>query len=131
METLTTIAVVLATLAMIFIVAGLIFARQRRKHVPFMLAAFACDIIGLVLVEFGPLLYGETDAVSSLAKEPGVMKSVHAALATVSVVAYVFQIISGKKILKGDRTALPGHQKMARVFILTRLAAYITMFLLD
>ncbi len=130
METLTTIATLLATAAVLLVIAGLVFAKNRKKHVPLMMAAFICDMIGLVLVEFGPLIYGQSDAVTGLATAPGLLKSIHAALATASVVGYILQIISGKKILAGDRTRLDRHKTVARVFLLARLGAYITMFML-
>ena len=131
MELLNTIAIVLSTLAIIAIVAGLVFARNRKKHVPLMLAAFGFDMVGLVLVEFGPFFYGETDAVTGLATDPGVIKSVHALLSTIAVVGYILQIISGKKILAGDRTKLISHKKVAKLFLVTRFAAYVTMFMID
>ncbi|MFT7620215.1 MAG: uncharacterized membrane protein YozB (DUF420 family) [Planctomycetota bacterium] len=129
METLSTIATVLATLAVLCIVAGLVFARNRKKHVPLMFVAFALDIVGLILIEFGPMMLGERDPVSSLSADPGMIKSVHALLATGSLVGYVMQIMSGKKVLNGDRTALPSHIKVAKFFLLTRFGAYITMFM--
>lgn len=129
METLSIIATILATVAMVLIVAGLIYARNRKKHVPLMMGAFVCDMVGLVLVEFGPMFFNETDAVSSLATDPDAMKIIHSIVATISVVCYILQIVSGKKILAGDRTRLPGHKTVAKVFLLSRLAAYITMFM--
>lgn len=129
METISTVATILATIAVLFIVAGLVFARNRKKHVPLMFIAFGLDLIGLVLVEIGPLFLGETDPVSSLAVDPGMIKTIHAILATASLVGYVLQILTGKKVLNGDRTALPSHIKYAKFFLLTRLGAYITMFM--
>lgn len=123
------IAVVLACLAILLIVAGLIVSRDRRRHVPLMLAAFVADMIGLLLVELTPLFQGKTDPVTGLATEFGWMKTVHAVLATMSVVGYVIQILSGKKLLAGQRVALIGHQKGARFFLVTRFAAFITMFM--
>ncbi|MCA9320890.1 MAG: DUF420 domain-containing protein [Planctomycetes bacterium] len=127
---LTQIAIALATTAMILIVAGLIMARDRRRHVPLMLAAFALDMVGLVIVEFGPLLSGKTDPVSGLATEFAWAKTIHAVFATVAVVGYIMQIISGRKILAGDRTQLIAHKKWARIFLTMRLLAYVTMFTL-
>ncbi len=126
---MTTIAYVLATLAMLLIVAGLITARQQRKHVPLMLAAFACDMVGLVIVEFGPLLRGETDPVTGVMTDPGPMKVIHAVFATISVVFYVVQIVSGRRIMAGDRARIIAHKRTATIFLVTRLAAYITMFM--
>ena len=42
-----------------------------------------------------------------------------------------WQIVTGKKILAGDRPRLIGHKKVARFFLATRLAAYVTMFMID
>ena len=128
---LTTLAYACATLAMVLIAAGLVMARNRKRHVPLMLSAFAVDMVGLVIVEFGPLFTDEkTDPVTGLVSEPGLMKSIHAALATAAIVGYVLQILSGKKVMAGDRSSLVTHKKVARLFIVMRLAAYITMFML-
>ncbi|MCB9831425.1 MAG: hypothetical protein H6807_03050 [Planctomycetes bacterium] len=125
-----TFAYVLATIAMLLIVAGLITARQRRRHVPLMLSAFAFDMVGLVIVEFGPMFSGRTDPVTGVLTEPGPMKVIHASVATLAVVLYVAQIVTGRKILAGDRSRLPGHKKLAVFFLAARLAAYVTMFML-
>ena len=47
-----------------------------------------------------------------------------------AVVLYVAQIVTGRKILAGDRSRLPGHKKLAVFFLAARLAAYVTMFML-
>ena len=125
---LNQIAVGLASVALILIFAGLAVARNRARHVPLMLAAFVLDMIGLVIVEFGPMFAGETDPVTGLATDFAWGKTIHAALATIAVVGYILQIISGKKILKGDRSVLPAHKRWAKIFLVTRVAAYVTMF---
>ncbi len=129
METLSIISTTLATFAMLLIVAGLIFARNKKKHIPLMMAAFACDIAGLIVIEVVARIIGETSPVDSLATDPNVMKSVHAAFATASLICYGFQISSGRKIVAGERTRLPTHKLVAKIFILTRLGAYVTMFM--
>lgn len=128
---LTGISIGLATLAVLLITAGLILASDRRRHVPLMFAAFACDMVSLVLVEVViPMQTGEKDAVSQVLEFNDVMKIVHATFATASLVGYVLQIRSGIKIMKGDHVAIIGHKKAAKFFIATRLLAYITMFML-
>ncbi|MEE9394268.1 MAG: hypothetical protein V3W41_17350 [Planctomycetota bacterium] len=123
-----------ATLAMLLIFAGLAFARDRRRHVPLMFAAFACDIIGLIIVEIVvPIAEGRLDPVRGLMESGGsgaeLIDNIHAALATLSIVGYIIQIVTGIKIMKGRGDLLALHKKAAVFFILTRLAAYITMWM--
>lgn len=120
----------LSTVALGLIFVGLYFASNRRRHVPLMLWAFALDMIGLVIVEFViPRVEKSQDAVTGLFAAPTAMNWVHATFATASVVCYVLQILSGRKLLKADRAVLPGHRRVARVFLITRVLAYITMFM--
>jgi len=128
---LTIASYVLATVALLFIAAGLFFASDRWRHIPLMLEAFAADMIGLVLVEVViPLQTESTDPVSGLFETDGnwAWRVVHASLATLAVVGYVIQIISGRKLARGDRGVLGFHRRIARGFVVTRVLAYVTMF---
>jgi len=123
----------LATLAVVLIAAGLAMASNRNRHVPLMLGAFAADMVGLLIVELViPLSEGKTDPVSTLAQggEGMGIRWVHASFATLSVVGYILQIRSGRRIMKGDQAALVGHRKVAKAFVVVRLLAYVTMFML-
>lgn len=126
----TTISYGLATAAVILIVAGLALARDRRRHIPLMLAAFGLDLIGLVIVEFvAPSVENKTDPVRSLADESMMSIAViHAAFSTLTLVGYVAQIITGRKLMS-DRSALAGHKRWAMFFVLMRLGAYVTMWM--
>ncbi len=122
---------VLASLALLFIAAGLIQRKRAKDHVRWMLFAFVADIIGLLLVEIPPLFNSEAlDPVGGLIKEFSMIKGTHALFATLSLVAYGLQIRSGRKILSGDRALLPSHRTMAVFFLITRVLAYITMWML-
>jgi uncharacterized membrane protein YozB (DUF420 family) len=128
---LTTVAYVLATLAIILIVAGLFFASDRRRHVPLMLGAFAADMVGLVIVEVVlPVVHERQDPVSGIISgaRAGPMRLIHAALATAALVGYLLQIWSGRRLMKADRSKLGFHRQTARWFVLTRFAAYVTMY---
>ena len=119
----------LASVAMLLIVAGLIQRKRARDHIRFMMAAFVFDIVGLLIVELVPLFDSERiDPVQSLASG-GLLKYFHALMAVVSLVVYVLQIRSGRKILNGDRSLLPKHRTMAGVFLISRALAYITMWM--
>ena len=127
---LSTVSHLLATIALILFAAGLFFASDRRRHIPLMYVAFVLDMTGLVLVEFiTPLVAGTIDPVRSLTKSgvPAVVW-VHAAMSTAFTVCYILQIVSGKRLQRADRAALGRHQSTAKIFILTRLIAYVTMF---
>ncbi len=126
---LTGISIGLATLAILLITAGLVLASDRRRHIPLMMAAFGCDMVSLVIVEVvKPMMTGEDDAVSQVLAFEDTMKIVHAIFATASIVGYILQIVSGRKIMKGDYAAIAGHKKTARFFLVTRALAYVTMF---
>ncbi|MEZ6196996.1 MAG: hypothetical protein R3F20_14915 [Planctomycetota bacterium] len=120
----------LATVAMVLIGAGLVFARQRRRHIPLMLAAFVADVVGLVIVEFVvPRVEGKSDPVSVFFSDFGVgMTTIHAFLATLSLIGYFIQIGTGRKLMT-DPSAMAGHKKGAMFFLVTRLGAYITMWM--
>lgn len=126
----TTVSYALATAAVILIVAGLVFARQRKRHIPLMLAAFGLDLVGLVIVEFvAPRVEDKIDPVRSLADESIVSISViHAALSTLALVGYIAQIVTGRKLMK-DRAAMTAHKRWAMAFLLFRAGAYATMWM--
>ena len=128
---LTSLAYLLATAAILLIAAGLFFAADRRRHIPLMFAAFGCDMVGLVLVEIViPMASGHRDPLTGLFKADGntYWTYIHAALATLTVVGYVLQIMSGRRLARGERGVLLRHKKVARYFVITRVLAYITMF---
>lgn len=123
---------ILATLAILLVAAGLVFATNRRRHVPLMIAAFVADMVGLVIVEFIiPAQTGKTDPVTGLLTSDAGWgwRETHAAFATLAVVGYVIQIVTGRKLLAGDRSRLRFHKLVARGFIVTRVLAYVTMYL--
>lgn len=121
---------ILASMAMLLIVAGLIQRKRAREHVRWMMMAFIADIIGLILVEIPPLFDSEkVDPVGGLVTDFSMIKGIHAFVATLSLVFYVLQIRSGKKILAGDRSLLPKHRSMAGIFLVTRTLAYVTMWM--
>lgn len=129
---LSGISIGLATLAVLLIVAGLVLASDRKRHVPLMLTAFACDVVALVLVEVViPIAEDKDDPLTMMTRvgeEGWVLTAVHGLFATLSIVGYVLQIVSGRKILKGDYSLVARHKKTARFFILMRALAYVTMF---
>ncbi len=125
---LNTVAIILSSLAILLIFAGLAVARRPKRHVPLMYAAFAVDMIALAIVELAPLFQGDVDPVSGLAREFEWAKTIHATLATIAVIAYIVQIVNGRRILRGERQFLPRHKRWAKIFLVFRLLAYGTMF---
>lgn len=130
----TTTSYVLATLAMMLIFAGLATVRRRELHVPLMYGAFALDMIGLLIVEVVlPLSEGRVDPVSGLlggdTGEGYAIRIAHASFATLSVVGYVVQIVTGRKLQRGVPGSRVRHQRGAVFFLVTRLGAYATMWM--
>lgn len=118
---MTLLAYVLATLAVILVAAGLVFRNERGRHVPLMIAAFILDTVGLLIVEFSG------QAVENL--QVGLnLTFFHAIVATIAYVGYIVQIVTGRRLLAGRKESLAFHKIVARVFIVTRLLAYVTMF---
>lgn len=119
----TSVAYVLASIAMVLIAAGLFFASDRRRHVPLMLLAFGLDMTGLVLVEFS------RHAVEKVAKGGvSAMTYFHTAVAVLAVVGYFVQIVTGRRLMRAERGVLGVHKKWAKIFLISRLAAYVTMW---
>lgn len=121
---------ILASLAMLLVFAGLIQRTRAKQHVRWMMMAFVADMLGLLLVELPPLFDPDRiDPVSALADSFS-WKHIHALFATLALVGYILQIRSGRRIQKGDRSLLPGHKKVAVFFLISRVAAYATMWMM-
>ncbi|HEY9686852.1 MAG TPA: hypothetical protein V6C52_07765 [Coleofasciculaceae cyanobacterium] len=118
----------ISTLVLIIIVVGLKYRRRPKIHVPCMSLAFALDVALLLYVEWS------AHAINTFAKEftqptHGGLLFFHVAVSLLMVILYIALILSGKQMLNGDRTRLTLHRNMAGIFLICRLANYITSFM--
>jgi hypothetical protein len=118
----------ISTLVLIIIVVGLKYRRLPKVHVPCMSLAFVLDIALLLYVEWS------AHAIDTFTKEftqptHGGLLFFHVAVSLLMVILYIALIISGKQILKGDYARRIPHRNMAGIFLICRLANYITSFM--
>lgn len=102
-----------------------IFNRKNRKiHVPTMSVVLIWDVILILQIELG------RDAVAKASKalvNPMIL-NVHVTFAVLSVIFYVLLVVTGRKLLKGDRTIRPRHRLFGWTAFALRTLTLITSF---
>ena len=112
-------------LSLLFFGAWLILKKKNRDlHVKTMLLAIVWDIILILQIE---LSRGAIEKASKVTSNPNIL-NIHVSLASSAVVLYVLLIMTGKKILKGNRDILGLHRKMGLLALLMRTLTFITSF---
>lgn len=117
---------VVATLILLIIFLGVKYRHNLKLHIPLMSTAFVMDIGLLLWVEFNR--HAINKATHELAHPAHWLLLFHVAVSLVVLVCYILLIISGIKLLRGNPATRNFHRSLAYVFILCRLANYITSF---
>ena len=89
-----------------------------------MLLAIVWDIILVLQIE---LSRGAIEKASKVTSNTNIL-NIHVSLAVSAVVLYVLMILTGKKVLKGNRDILGLHKKLGLLTLLMRTLTFITSF---
>ena len=112
-------------LSLLFFGAWLILKKKNRDlHVKTMLFAIVWDIILVLQIE---LSRGAIEKASKVTSNPNIL-NIHVSLAVSAVVLYVLLIVTGKKVLKGNRDIIGLHRKLGLLALLMRTLTFITSF---
>lgn len=119
-----------STLILLIIVLGLYFRKQPKIHVPLMLTAFVADLALVLIIEFQRKAVEKV--VDNAITAPNTFLLFHAGISLIVILLYIALIITGNKALKlpiraGSNT-MEIHKILALIFIVFRLANYITSF---
>ncbi|MEA9356153.1 hypothetical protein SHI21_08070 [Bacteriovorax sp. PP10] len=105
-------------------VFGITKRKNRKIHVPTMSVVLIWDVILILQIELG------RDAVAKASKalvNPMIL-NVHVTFAVLSVIFYVLLVVTGRKLLKGDRTIRPRHRLFGWTAFALRTLTLITSF---
>ena len=112
-------------LSLLFFGAWLILKKKNRDlHVKTMLLAIVWDIILVLQIE---LSRGAIEKASKVTSNPNIL-NIHVSLAVSAVVLYVLLIVTGKKVLKGNRDIIGLHRKLGLLALLMRTLTFVTSF---
>ena len=112
-------------LSLLFFGAWLILKKKNRDlHVKTMLFAIVWDIILVLQIE---LSRGAIEKASKVTSNPNIL-NIHVSLAVSAVVLYVLLIVTGKKVLKGNRDIIGLHRKLGLLALLMRTLTFVTSF---
>ena len=131
-ETISTAAKVVNTAMVILIAYGLTQRRRPKVHIPVMLTAFAVDLVNVLIVELVARAkhQGEGAVEAGLKAMSGsgtFLEQFHIIVSVLCIVGYVVALVTGTRLYRRwvGRTA---HRANAGVFVVTRLASYVTSF---
>ncbi len=114
-----------STLIVTLMIIGALQARKNRKsHVRIMSFAMAWDVILILQIE---ITRHAVEKAISVANN-SMMLNIHVSLAVLTVILYVFMIILGRKILKGENSFLAIHRKLGVFTLVMRILTYITSY---
>ncbi|MDD9898800.1 MAG: hypothetical protein OXU45_07365 [Candidatus Melainabacteria bacterium] len=118
---------ILSPISVILIALGLIFRKDRTKHVPLMLSAFTVDFILLIWIEFAN---HAVEKVAAEVQSPDMngFTIFHASISTVVLILYGLLIYTGTKVLKDKEAVIKLHRILAYLFIAFKLANFVTAF---
>ncbi len=119
--------IAISTLAVLLILVGWKFKKQRAVHIPLMSLAF--------LIDFGLLLYIELSrqAIATLQKnistgaDEGLLYF-HVMVSAFMLVLYFVQIGTGIRLAKGREVSRVFHKNAGLLFLACRLLNYVTSF---
>ena len=117
----------ISTVVLVLILIGLAQRKNMKVHVPAMLAAFVIDVVLVLWIELNRAAI-ETVAEDIQNPQDHGLLLFHVSVSLITLGLYTFLTILGFKILKGRRDLLKLHRNWAAVFLLCRLANFITSF---
>lgn len=105
---------------------GLIYRKNRRRHVRLMSAAFVIDLLLVLYIEL------TKNAVKTAVHPPHAFILFHVVVSVLVLVGYVAQIILGRKLLKGAGADVrKTHIRVGASFYVLRLTNLVTSFFVE
>ncbi len=108
----------------LMIFGALLAKKNRRVHVRMMSFAIAWDVILILQIE---LTRHAVEKAIRVANNSMIL-NIHVSLAVLTVFLYIFMIILGRKVLKGDNKFLAAHRKLGVTTLIMRILTYITSY---
>ncbi|AYF45069.1 MULTISPECIES: hypothetical protein [Halobacteriovorax] len=105
-------------------VYGVTQSKKRKKHIKIMSSAIIWDILLILQIE---LNRSAIDKALEVFQSQTALK-IHLFFAVSSVVLYFAMIISGRKVLAGDRSFIPKHRYLGITTLAFRILTFITSF---
>jgi hypothetical protein len=132
LDTLSFLTRALNTAMVVLIAIGLALRFRPRAHIPIMLVAFAVDLGNVILVEVYARRKNEgvgavEKGLATMAEGQAVLPMVHIAVSALCLLGYAVAVITGIRLYRRG-TGRRVHRANAVVFIVTRLASYVTSF---
>lgn len=115
---------------LVLILVGVALHHRRLLHAQLMKLCFALDMLLLIAVEFlrsKPSAVGK--AVETVSSGDNTVLFIHILFSVGVLALWVVQLVLGAKVLRGDRSRLPLHAKMAKLFLLVRVGNVVTAFM--
>ncbi len=114
---------VISTAAMLAIFVGLwIRTRNRRMHKRLMIGAFITDLLLAAYIEL------TTQAVEQVAREMSPLMLFHVIVSVGFIVLYFVMFALGRRLDAGREEARSAHRNIGMLFLLLRLANYVTSY---
>ena len=134
--------VIVALLVNALVVAGLIYGISKRRepaiHMKVMTTCFVVDLLNVVLVEVenqlrpreGPSKGAVETGWDRFLEDPFSLLPFHILVSVISIVCYAIAIRTGRRLFRtGEGRGV--HRKNAVVFIVTRLASFVTSIMIS
>lgn len=113
-----------STLVLVLVVAGVLTRKTPRIHLRFMTFAFVVDVALVLYIE------ATRHAVEQVVAGPGPLLWFHASVSLMVLMAYIGQIMLGRRMLAGVLASRRTHIAMGIAFCSLRSINYITSFML-
>ena len=131
-ETLSILTRSLNTAMVILLAVGLALRFRPKAHIPIMLIAFAVDLGNVILVEVYARQKNEgvgavEKGLATMIEGQALLPMVHITVSILCILGYVVAAITGT-LLHRRGICRKAHRWNAAVFILNRLASYVTSF---
>ena len=98
---------------------------NRARHVKCMLTAIIWDIILILQIE----LSRQAILKASKAMTNPLLLNIHVSIAITTVIFYVFMLITGRSVLKGNNKLIPRHRLLGRITLVLRIMTFVTSFM--
>ena len=108
---------------------GLWFRHNRNVHPKIMFTAFVADLLLLIYIELTLQAVEKVVGVVKVADDVGIILWVHVAVSAAVMGLYVAMIVLGRKLLAGNTAVRTTHRNLAIIFVVMRLANFVTSFM--
>lgn len=115
-----------STFILVLISVGIYFRKNSKIHIPIMVSAFILDLSLVLVIEI--MRHAVEDVVENVITKTDPFVLFHATISLFVLVFYVILAMTGFRITKNRKNALAFHRIAAIMFVILRLANYITSF---